>query len=195
MLKGGDGVELIRDEMSEKIISVAESIAMSEGTLDINVRRILHELNISNRVFYNRFRNVEEVLEKVYEKTVLKIREGIQTVYDPSKNYHDAVIEIVTNTLRLSYKSKMNFNQYVFYSDSRSQKNYEWWKSEIERIIEYGKTVGEIGKSIDTDVMSYSIWCFIRGYNADALGRGIPLDEAVEHFKYSFGILLKGLKE
>lgn len=188
-------MELIRDEMSERIISAAESIAMSDGASDINVRRILHELNISNRVFYNRFHNLDEVLEKVYERTVLKIRESIQTVYDPSKNFYDSVLEIVTNTLRLSYKTKMNFNQYVFYTDSRSQKNYEWWKSEIERIMEYGKTVGEIGKDVDVDVMSYSIWCFIRGYNADALGRGIPLDEAVEHFRYSFGLLLKGMKE
>lgn len=195
MLKGGDRVDLIRDEMSERIISVAESIAMSDGASDINVRRILHELNISNRVFYNRFHNLDEVLEKVYERTVLKIRESIQTVYDPSKNFYDSVLEIVTNTLRLSYKTKMNFNQYVFYTDSHSQKNYEWWKSEIERIMEYGKTVGEIGKDVDVDVMSYSIWCFIRGYNADALGRGIPLDEAVEHFRYSFGLLLKGMKE
>lgn len=187
-------MELIRDEMSEIIIATAERIAMSEGVANINVRSILHELNISNRVFYNRFHNIDEVLEKVYEKTILKIRESIQTVYQPDKDFYNTVIEIVSNTLILSYKIKMNLNQYVFNADSRSQKNYEWWKSEIARIIEYGKTVGEIKESIDTEIMSYSIWCFIRGYNADALERGIPMNKALEHFKYSFGILLKGMK-
>lgn len=187
-------MELIQDEMSEKIVSATECIAMSEGTSDINVRRILNELKISNRVFYNRFHNVDEVLEKVYEKTVLKIRESLKTAFDSDKDFFSSVIDIVASTLIMSYKSKMNFNQYVFDTDSRSQKNYEWWKGEIEKIIECGKANGYICPELDTSVMSYSIWCFIRGYNADALGRGIPLEDAVRNFRYSFGILIKGMK-
>ena len=42
--------------------------------------------------------------------------------------------------------------------------------------------------------MSYAIWCYIRGYNADAVGRKLPLDIAVKNFKYAFGILLDGMK-
>ena len=42
--------------------------------------------------------------------------------------------------------------------------------------------------------MSYSIWCFIRGFNADALGRKLPVAQAAAAFKYSFGILLDGLR-
>ena len=49
-------------------------------------------------------------------------------------------------------------------------------------------------KQVDSDVLSYSIWCFCRGYNADAVGRNIPKDEAVKNFRYSFGIILEGLK-
>ena len=49
-------------------------------------------------------------------------------------------------------------------------------------------------KEVDSEVLSYSLWCFCRGYNADAVGRNIPKDVAVKNFRYSFGIILEGLK-
>lgn len=193
MLKGGAQVELIKDNMSDVIVETANRIATAEGAENVNVRRILKELGITNRVFYNRFHNVEEVLDIIYEKTVVKIRESLKTAYDGEKDFFEAIIDVVTNTLIMSYENKMNFNQYVFMSDSISHKNYEWWKTEIEKIIEYAKEKKYI-RQLDTHVMSYSIWCFIRGYNADALGRKIPLDEAIANFRYSFSVLLDGMK-
>ncbi|MBQ8140999.1 MAG: TetR/AcrR family transcriptional regulator [Clostridia bacterium] len=185
--------DLIFDDMSQKIIDTAEKIATSSGTDDITVRKILQELGITNRVFYNRFHNIEEVLGIVYENTILKIRESIYQKLDPNKDFFEQVIEIVANTLVMSYENKMNFNQYVFENDSVSHRNYEWWKAEIRKIIDYAKENGYI-KNVDSEVMSYSIWCFIRGYNADAVGRRLPRDEAVSNFKYSFGILLDGMR-
>ena len=184
---------LIRDGMSDVIIDTAERMALEQGAETVNVRRILETLGITNRVFYNRFRNIDQVLGIIYEKTALKIRESVKTVYDSGDDFFDVVTDIVTDTLILSYKTKMHFSQYVFYSDSVSQSNYEWWMSEIEKIIEYAKEKHYV-KDLDTKIMSYSIWCFIRGYNADALGRSIPMDEAVKNFKYSFGVLLDGMK-
>ena len=49
-------------------------------------------------------------------------------------------------------------------------------------------------RDVDTEIMSYAIWCFIRGYNADALGRKLPLETAVRNFRYSFGVLLDGMR-
>jgi AcrR family transcriptional regulator len=184
---------LIVDEMSDRIITVAERMAMTNGAHTVNVRKILLELGITNRVFYNRFHNINEVLNRVYESMVLKIRESITAKFDPEGDFFSQVTDIVANTLVMSYEIKMNFNQYVFETDSVSHRNFEWWKGEIIRLIEFGKSRGCI-KDLDTEVMSYSIWCFIRGYNADALGRKIPQDVAVANFKYSFGILLDGMR-
>lgn len=194
VLKGGVTVELIYDEMSDRIIDATESIAINEGTAEINVRRILHTLNVSNRVFYNRFHNVEEVLDAIYERTVMKMRESLKKAFEGDKDFYIAVSDVAAETLVMSYENKMNFNAYAFYEDSRSQKNYEWWKSEIEKIIRYGKENGYLNRELDTDTVSYSVWCFIRGYNTDAVMRGIPKDEAVKKFRYSFEILLKGMK-
>ena len=86
----------------------------------------------------------------------------------------------------------MNLNRYVFDTDSVSNTNYEWWKTEISRLIELGKAEGHF-REMDTEKMSYAIWCFIRGYNTDAISRGLPRDEAVENFRYSFRFLLEGM--
>ena len=55
--------KLIYDEMSVQIIDAAEKLTVSEGAHNINVRKILNYLGITNRVFYNRFRNIDEVLD------------------------------------------------------------------------------------------------------------------------------------
>ena len=185
--------ELIHDEMSETIIDTAEALASVSGAHIVTVRKILQTLGITNRVFYNRFHNIDEVLEIVYERTVMKIRESIVSRFDPEGDFFDQVIDIVTNTLVMSYENKMNLNQYVFESDSESNENYTWWKNEIKNLIEFAIGRGYI-KPLDTEAMSYAIWCFIRGYNADALGRGIPKDDAVKNFRYSFAILLNGMR-
>ena len=186
-------IELISDETSVKIIEVAERIATTEGADKITVRKILQAMGITNRVFYNRFHNIDEVLNIVYENTVKKIRASISAGFDPDGDFFEQIIDIVANTLILSYKTKMNFNAYIFENDSVSNINYEWWKSEIKRVIELGKSKGLL-RDVDSEIMSYSIWCFIRGYNADAIGRKLPKDEAVKNFKYSFGILLDGMR-
>lgn len=184
---------LISDKMSQSIVEAAERIATEQGADKVNVRAILRMLNISNRVFYNRFHNVDEVLELVYKSKVLKIRESIIAKFSPEKDFFGQIIDIVANTLIMSYENKMRFNQYVFESDSVSDSNYEWWKTEIKMLIEFAKSKNYI-KDVDSDAMSYAIWCFIRGYNADALGRGLPKEKALQDFKYSFGILLDGMR-
>ncbi|MBQ8248838.1 MAG: TetR/AcrR family transcriptional regulator [Clostridia bacterium] len=184
---------MIRDEMSKTIIDTAEALAMEYGADCVNVRRILQTLGITNRVFYNRFHNITEVLDIVYENVIQRIRESITAKFDPDGDFFTQVIDIVSNPLVMSYEVKMNFNNYVFETDSITSKNYEWWKAQIRTYIEFGIDRGYL-KALDTEAMSYAIWCFIRGYNADALGRRIPKEKALADFKYSFGVLLDGMK-
>ncbi len=183
--------ELIVDEMREKIINATEEIVMT--TEEISVRTILKALNISNRVFYNRFHNLQEVLDIVYEKIILKVREGMEVEYDQSKDFFEYVTDLVTNTLIASFTAKRKFNKYVFELDSNTNSNYEWYMKRINNLFTYAMNKGLI-KEIDLDTMGYSIWCFCRGFNADAVSR-MGQDEAVEKFRYSFKILLDGLKK
>ena len=185
--------ELIRDAMSETIITTVENMVMENGAHGITVRKVLMRLGISNRVFYNRFRNIEEVLEIVYKNTIIKIRESLTTTLDSEKDFFENVMDIVIRTLLVSYDTKMQFNQYIFENDSHSKSNYTWWMSEIKKLIDYAKEKHYI-KDVDLDVMSYAIWCFCRGYNADAVARNLPRDEAVRRFRYSFAFLLEGMK-
>ena len=186
--------KMISDEMSEKIIETTKNMVISDGANAITVRKILWALGITNRVFYNRFHNINEVLEIVYKSTVLKVRQSITSGIDSGKDFFEHVMDIVVNTLIMSYETKMQFNHYVFENDSLTQSNYEWWMVEIKKLIDYAKEHDYI-KEVNSDMLSYSIWCFCRGYNADAVARRLPKEEAVENFKYGFGFLLAGLKK
>ena len=93
--------ELISDEMSKTIIYTAEKIAISEGAENLTVRKILQSLDITNRVFYNRFHNIDEVLNLVYEGMVLKIRESITADFDPQRDFFEQVLSPEQNKFRL----------------------------------------------------------------------------------------------
>ena len=185
---------LIADGMSDRIVETAKNLVTLQGVSNLTVRRILKELNITNRVFYNRFHNIEEVLDVVYKNTTLKMRESIADELDYSIDFFEHVMDVVVNSLIMSYDTKMQFNQYVFENDSLSQSNYEWWTGRIKSLIDYAMEHDYI-KQVNSDVLSYSLWCFCRGYNADAVGRKIPKEEAVANFKYSFNFILEGLKK
>jgi AcrR family transcriptional regulator len=198
VLNGGIDVkderpELICDEMSQTIIDTAEKIAISSGAESVTVRRILQALGITNRVFYNRFRNVDEVLYIAYRNTALKARAGIVSDFDPEGDFLGQLVDIGVNTLIMCYENRMKFNQYVFDTDSRSGENCDWWKAEIKKLIRFGQSEGHF-KDVDADIMSHAIWCFVRGYIADVLGHKIPKDQAAEGFRYSFGVFLNGMK-
>lgn len=186
-------VSLIHDEMSQKIIDAVEEIAMAGGAGTLTVRQILRKLDISNRVFYNRFQNIEQVLDIVYRNTTIKVRNAIQSPINIEQDFFEYAKDVVSRSLLFSYEVKMKFNQYIFEEDSLGELNRTWWTEEIKKLIIFAKA-HKLIKDVDEDILAYSIWCFCRGYNADAVARGLPKEKAIEDFKYSFSFLLEGLK-
>ena len=193
-MTGSQKDKLIQDEMSDKIISAAEEIAVENGTEDLTVRKILRALGITNRVFYNRFHNIGEVLEKVYEKTVLKARNCIMSRADAKKDFFENVYDLVSEIISMSYDSRKQMSSFVFETDSNEKENREWWTAEIKKMIDYAMENGYI-KKVDSEVLSHSIWCFCRGYNADVIAQNIPKEEAVANFRYSFSFMIEALKK
>lgn len=186
---------LISDEMSEKIIETVEELVKINGAHTITVRMVLKELDITNRVFYNRFHNIDEVLQLVYKNSVLKMREGVPLHLNvkSKEEFFERVMEMLEKTLVISYDVRDQFNQYVFEHDAMSRSNFEWWVREIKKLSEYAKSKGFIKNDVDSDLLSYSVWCFCKGYNADMLGRKFSKEEAIKHFRYGFGVFFDGI--
>ncbi len=187
------GDQLIYDEVSEQIIDATEKLTLSEGAHNINVRKILQHLGITNRVFYNRFHNIDEVLDIISERSVLKVRKSLNFHFDESLDFFEQIMDEVEKTLIISYETRKNFAHYVFENDSVTDSNYQWWLEEIKKILNYAIEKGHI-KNVDTDMTSYAIWCFVRGFNTDAIGRKLSLEEALKRYRYGFQFILDGLK-
>ena len=185
--------KLIRDDVSEQIIDATEQLAIADGVHNINVRKVLKHLGITNRVFYNRFHNIEEVLGIVSERSVLQVRESLNFHFDDNIDFFEQIMAEVEKTLIVSYETRMNFAHYVFENDSVTDSNYQWWVEEIKKILIYAIDKGYI-KKVDPEMTSYAIWCFVRGFNADAIGRKLPLEEALKRYRYGFKFIFDGLK-
>lgn len=187
-------VQLIHDKMSGKIVEAAAGLALREGAGEVTVRKIIRALGVTNRVFYNRFHNVDEVLRIVYHDMAVKMRHGILSRFDADGDFWGQITDIATETLVLSYRLKSGMNQYVFTQDSVSSENFLWWRERIRELITLGKNKGLVRQDLDGESISYAIWCFIRGYNADALARCLPEKKAIEGFRYALGVFLDGMQ-
>lgn len=185
--------ELICDEMSVKIIEAVTHIASADGVHNVNVRKVLKHLDITNRVFYNRFHNIEEVLNIISENSILEVRRSLKFHFDENRDFFEQIMDEVEKTLVISYETRMNFAHYVFENDLISDNNYRWWTEEIKKILRYAIEKKHI-KEVDTEMTSYAIWCFIRGFNTDAIGRKIPLEEALRRYRYGFQLILDALR-
>jgi len=184
---------LICDEMSAKIIDTVRDIISTDGVHGLNVRKVLKKLEITNRVFYNRFHNIDQIMELLMEESVSKVRQSIKSSFDKNRDFFEQIMEIVDKTLIFSYNTRANFAHYVFENDSNSNRNYDWWIVEIKKIINYGIEKGYL-KPVDPDMTAYTIWCFIRGFNTDAVARNLPLEDALKTYRYGFSFIIKGLK-
>lgn len=183
---------LIYDSVSEDIINVTEKLAKEDGAKSVNVRRVLKEMDVTNRVFYNRFRNIDEVLQIIYKRTVMKMRESLISDFDIKTHIHEYVLDVCVKVLVKTYDLKNQFSQYMFEFDSATDENRQWWIDRIKEIIMVGKETNQLF-DVDADMFSYTMWCFIRGYCADAIKRGLSKENAVSCFKFGIECLLNGV--
>ncbi|MDO4494041.1 MAG: TetR/AcrR family transcriptional regulator [Clostridia bacterium] len=188
-------MEPIMDEMRVRIIDTVRKLAGEKNGERLTVRDVLKELNITNRVFYNRFRNIDEVLDILYTETVQKVRQSLSIPWDGHSDFFAHVLAVGAGTLVLTYESREKYSSLIFSMDSVLEENLRWWEREIKNLIRMGQDSGNVRPDLDADAVSYGIWCFIRGFNADALARKMPIDEALAKFKTGFGALLEGFRK
>lgn len=184
---------LISDEVSEEIINIAESMVMQDGAKNVTVRRIINEMGVTNRVFYNRYRNIDEVFQIIYRRAVIKMHESIESEYDLRTDFYNYVIDVAAKVLVKTYQVKNQFSQYMFEFDSSTDTNRLWWMNKIKEIIEVAKETKQL-KDVDSEMLSYTVWCFFRGYNADAVKRKLSVEEAVKRFKFGLSCLFDGVR-
>ncbi|MGN0579627.1 MAG: TetR/AcrR family transcriptional regulator [Ruminococcus sp.] len=185
--------ELICDDISEEIISITERLAMTEGAHNVNVKKIISDMGVTNRVFYNRFHNSDEVLRIVYENAVEKMHSTIDLNIVSKENLLGYCMDAAEKVLTDTYDIKMQFSRYMFEHDSITESNKKWWMKEIRKNVEYAKSMDMIRDNIDIDTLCYSVWCFCRAFSVDAVSRKLPKEEAVKVFRFSFGCFLRGL--
>ena len=185
---------LIHDEISEKIIDITARLTAESGAHTVTVKKILSELGTTNRVFYNRFRNIDEVLRIVYANAVVNMRQCFKSDYDSRDEFFDYGMDVAVNVFISTYDIKMQFRRYTFEHDSLTENNRAWWSGEMLKVCEYARGKGLIKQDVDLETLSYSIWCFCRGYNTDAVSRGLSKDDALKYFRFAFGYFLEGIK-
>ena len=185
--------ERIHDEISDQIVEIVAGIAEKEGAHKVTVRKITDELGVTNRVFYNRFSNCDEVLRIVYRNAFVNIRENIRPDFHDRDSFLKFCVDTAVSVLLHTYDIKMQFRRYVFEHDSQTEENRLWWAQKVKKYYHYALEQGFTTKQLDEDALCYAVWCFCRGYYADAVSRELAKEDAVRYFTFGFTCLLNGL--
>lgn len=184
--------ERIHDEISDRIVEIVARIAAEEGAHKVTVRKITDELGVTNRVFYNRFANCDEVLRIVYRNVVMQMRENVTPEFRDWADFRQFCIDTAVDVLIQTYDIKMQFRRYVFEHDSLTEENRLWWEEKIRKFYQYALEQGFV-HPLDVDALCCAIWCFCRGYYADAVARQLSKEDAVHCFRFGFTCLLNGV--
>ncbi len=184
----------LEDDISRKIIEITAEIVNTEGAEYVTVKRILEKLGTTNRVFYNRFQNVEDVLQKVYENEIMDMRGCVVQAYDGTTDFYEYLMNLAVSTLERTYTLKKQFKNYMFRHDELSDNNRRWWLDQIAQILEYGMNKGYLRKE-NSKELSYSVWCFCRGFSAEAVYRNMGTEAFIQSFRLGVGCLIAGLKK
>ena len=139
----------LQDKISQEIIACVGKMVYKEGANGISVRAVLKELNITNRVFYNRFRNIDEVLLIISQKIVKEMRQEdirrIIILYNPKGKITKIIIDDGSYQQEKSFyhqsgeeKSKFTF---CFFDYTKAREKYIekcWPDMPIEKVASYG---------------------------------------------------------
>ncbi len=185
--------KLIRDQWSEEILQIAEQIVLQEGAHTVTVRKIMEKMGKSNRVFYNRFHNCDEVLHCVYESIVLRMRSRFAVETDTPEALSRSAMELAIGVLTDTYDIKQQFSHYMFEHDSMSERNRQWWMQSIRTVLERAQARGYLNEKLELDAICHAVWCFCRGFNADVVGGRYEKEDAIALLKTEFGYLLAGM--
>ncbi|MCQ2417202.1 MAG: TetR/AcrR family transcriptional regulator [Oscillospiraceae bacterium] len=186
------GKSKIHDAVSDKIIEIVSEIVRNEGAHKVTVRKIVNELGRTNRVFYNRFANCDEVLKIVYHNAFIRIREHTVPDLRDREHFFQFCIHTAVSVLKKTYAIKWQFRQYLFEHDSETEEERQWWNAIIKKYYQVALKNGFV-RPMDEEALCFSIWCFCRGYYSNAIAREIPAEEAVRYFTFGFTSLLNGL--
>ena len=182
----------IQDALSERIVQIVARLAAEEGAHKVTAKQVINELGMANRVFYNRFSNIDEVLRIVYRNAVVQMHTNIEPHFHDRDSFLQFCTDVAVRVLMQTYDVKMQFRCYVFEHDSLTEENRLWWADKIKKYYAIALEHG-YAKEVDIDALCYTIWCFCRGYYADTLSRQLPKEEAVRYFSFGFACLLSGV--
>ena len=148
--------ERIRDDISDRIVQIVARIAAEEGAHKVTVKKVIAELGATNRVFYNRFSSIDEVLRIVYSNAVVQMHENIKPEFQDREGFLEFCVRTAVDVLMQTYDVKMMFRYYVFEHDSLTEDNRLWWAEKVRKYYRIALKLG-FAKEVDEDLLCYAI--------------------------------------
>lgn len=178
----------IEDEMSKRIIALAENIGCKEGAEALTVTRLCRELNCDRRVIYNRFRDINEINLMVAKRCDEELIEKAEAAVRTDASYYDNFLTRITTAFTYIYEHNAHFQYYTTLYEIAQNRVENGIIRAFEQIIEDGKVQGEVNAATDSKKAAQNLWMIVTG-----IGR-ILATNAEYSYQESFDTMLNGVQ-
>ena len=185
---------MLQDETADEILRIAKEICKTEGAGQVTVRKIITQMGVTNRVFYNRYRSRDALLYQIYSEAVTEMHRCVDPHYTDKDSFFQFCLETGEQVLGQTYDIKRQFKDYYFAHTELTDHNRDWWSEQVRRHYTIAHENGWI-QVTDIEKIGVSLWCMCRGYLEDAAVRAFTKDEALQAFRFGMTCYLKGLME
>jgi AcrR family transcriptional regulator len=185
---------MAKEVKNEKILKAAEKVYQTSGLEKTTVTDICDVADISRKTFYQRYKNIDELLTALIEFISRKIVSKVEKAEKSETGYlnmlweiFDAYSEIANVHPVLSSIYRSRYSRWVDWNESSFVDKFDKTvHNKIEEIISGGQKSGEIKTVIDADHSAYlitSVLGLLFFMHSSAEEGNVPAEKLIDSFR------------
>jgi len=197
--------EIKSRETQDLIINTSFELFYEKGYNATSIPDIMKKTSLSKGAFYHHFKNKHEIGKRVIEVILRKrIKEGFINPLNETHNgtVPDLLLEVFTKRIKnYSEREKAlgcptnNLVVEIGYTEQDFRvilkTLFEEWREALIKVIEAGKSAGEIKKDVNSSALAISLICAFEGVRG--MRKVYDSDAIFNEFLESMGIFIKNL--
>lgn len=143
-------------ETRKAILDTAVAIGLEEGFDELSIRKITDRLGYSSGIVYHYFKDKQEILDTIHNKTSMEIKEAVEACIKSERSFAENLRVIFKMLTEVSIYKPDTFRLILQNGYSHTNETIKVWIDMIMRCIEIGISSGEL-RPINSEITAYTL--------------------------------------
>lgn len=143
-------------ETRQAILDAAVEIGLEEGFDELSIRKITDKLGYSSGIVYHYFKDKQEILDTIHNKTSMEMKEAVEGCIKPNRSFAENMRVVFKMLTEISVYEPETFKLILLNKYSHNNDSINIWIDMIIRCIEIGISSGEL-RAINSEITAYTL--------------------------------------